>query len=287
MAGKRDDYMHAGAATEQNRRPRQHHDRPILEVRDVGKSFGRSRQAYSVLDGCSLDIQWGEFVCLLGPSGCGKSTLLSIVAGFEKPTSGTAYFDGAPITGPSYRRVVCFQDAMQAVLPWATVEKNIGYALSVRRVPREARADITSRCLEITGLAEHRDKYPTELSGGMRQRLQISRALAVDPETLLMDEPFGALDAMTRSQMQQELLRMWAETNKSILFITHDIEESLLLADRICVMNEGPGSRIIESFSITQHRPRELHDPELGKVGRRIRAILGRHDEQGANKVGP
>lgn len=270
---------------EQDSRSQQPATRPIVELRDVDKTFGIGRQTYKALDKCSLDIRKGEFVCLLGPSGCGKSTLLSIVAGFERPTSGIAYFEGAPITGPSPRRVVCFQDAMQAIFPWATVQKNISYALSVRRVPREQRAEIVSRCLEITGLADHGEKYPTELSGGMRQRLQISRALAVDPETLLMDEPFGALDAMTRTQMQQELLRVWAATNKSILFITHDIDESLLLADRICVMNKGPASRIIESIKIKRDRPRELYDRELSEIGRHIKDLLGRHDEQNTGKI--
>lgn len=250
-----------------------------MELRDIEKTFGAGRQVYQALDKCSLDIHQGEFVCLLGPSGCGKSTLLNIVAGFEMPTSGEAWFGGDPITGPSPRRMVCFQDSMQAVFPWKTVENNILYALSIRKVPRDERADIVARCLEITGLAEHGKKYPTELSGGMRQRLQISRALAVDPETLLMDEPFGALDAMTRSQMQQELLRVWAATSKSILFITHDIEESLLLADRICVMSKGPASRIIETIAIRQPRPRELYDQELSDIGHHIRELLGQSKE--------
>jgi NitT/TauT family transport system ATP-binding protein len=270
---------------EQDLRAQRPAERPIVELRDVDKTFGFGRQAYHALDKCSLDMWKGEFVCLLGPSGCGKSTLLNIVAGFERPTSGVAYFEGVPITGPSPRRVVCFQDAMQAIFPWSTVQKNISYALSVRGVPREQRAEIVARCLAITGLADHGEKYPTELSGGMRQRLQISRALAVDPETLLMDEPFGALDAMTRTQMQQELLRVWAATNKSILFITHDIDESLLLADRICVMNKGPSSKIIESIEVDQPRPRELYNRELSEIGRHIQDLLGRHEEQNAGKL--
>jgi NitT/TauT family transport system ATP-binding protein len=251
-------------------------DKPsIVEIRDVSKTFGTGRQTYSALSDCSLSIKQGEFVCLLGPSGCGKSTLLNIVAGFEAPTTGTAHFAGAPINGPSPRRVVVFQDSMQAIFPWKTVRNNINYALGIRDVPREKRPEIIERCLQITGLANHADKYPTELSGGMRQRLQISRALAVDPETLLMDEPFGALDAMTRTQMQNELLRVWSTTDKSILFITHDIEESLLLADRICVMNKGPDSRIIESIEIKQPRPRELYDQELSEIGNHIKTLLG------------
>jgi NitT/TauT family transport system ATP-binding protein len=251
-----------------------------VELKDVGKTFGSGRQAYRALDGCSLDIGKGEFVCLLGPSGCGKSTLLNIVAGFERPTSGTVLFEGTPIVGPSPRRVVCFQDSMQAIFPWKTVHNNINYALSIRGTPRGERAEIIERCLESTGLSSHADKYPTELSGGMRQRLQISRALAVDPETLLMDEPFGALDAMTRTQMQNELLRVWEATNKSILFITHDIDESLLLADRICVMNKGPNSRIIESIVLDRKRPRELYDRNLSEIGHRIKVLLGQHDAE-------
>lgn len=250
---------------------------PIVELQDVSKTFGSGPQAYRALDTCSLTIEMGEFVCLLGPSGCGKSTLLNIVAGFEKPTSGIVQFEGTPIIGPSPRRMVCFQDSMQAVFPWKTVRNNINYALSIRRVARGERAEIIERCLESTGLSSHADKYPTELSGGMRQRLQISRALAVNPEMLLMDEPFGALDAMTRTQMQNELLRVWEATNKSILFITHDIDESLLLADRICVMNKGPDSRIIESIEIRRGRPRELSDRELSEIGHHIKGLLGQH----------
>lgn len=257
---------------------------PIVELQDVNKTFGTGRQAYRALDRCSLTIEKGEFVCLLGPSGCGKSTLLNIVAGFERPTSGTVQFEGMPIVGPSPRRVVCFQDSMQAIFPWKTVRNNINYALSVRRVARGERAEIIERCLASTGLSNHADKYPTELSGGMRQRLQISRALAVNPETLLMDEPFGALDAMTRTQMQNELLRVWEATSKSILFITHDIDESLLLADRICVMNKGPDSRIIESIKLTRSRPRELYDRELSEIGHHIKDLLGQHD--GACRLG-
>ncbi|CAM5205658.1 NitT/TauT family transport system ATP-binding protein OS=Castellaniella defragrans OX=75697 GN=HNR28_000909 PE=4 SV=1 [Castellaniella defragrans] len=258
---------------------------PIVELLGVNKSFGSGRQAYVALDNCSLTIVEGEFVCLLGPSGCGKSTLLNIVAGFDKPTSGVVQFKGVPVVGPSPRRVVCFQDSMQAIFPWKTVRNNINYALSVRGVARGARAEIIERCMEITGLSNHADKYPTELSGGMRQRLQISRALAVDPETLLMDEPFGALDAMTRTQMQDELLNVWAATNKSILFITHDIDESLLLADRICVMNKGPGSRIIESIEIPQGRPRELHDLKLSEIGHHIKDLLGQHHKQAGGRT--
>jgi len=257
---------------------------PIVELQDVNKTFGSGRQAYRALEGCSLTIEKGEFVCLLGPSGCGKSTLLNIVAGFERPTSGTVLFEGTPIVGPSPRRVVCFQDSMQAIFPWKTVRNNINYALSIRGTPRRERADIIKGCLASTGLSNHAEKYPTELSGGMRQRLQISRALAVNPETLLMDEPFGALDAMTRTQMQNELLRVWEKTNKSILFITHDIDESLLLADRICVMNKGPDSRIIESIKLDRQRPRELYDPKLSEIGHHIKVLLGQHN--GASKPG-
>jgi NitT/TauT family transport system ATP-binding protein len=251
----------------------------ILDIADVSKAFTASSSERDVLDGCYLQVTNGEFVCLLGPSGCGKSTLLNIVAGFEKPTTGTITFDRKPVLGPSPRRVMCFQDAMQALLPWATVRKNIDFALSVRAVNRSARDSIISDALGVTGLAEHATKYPTELSGGMRQRVQIARALAVDPETLLMDEPFGALDAMTRTQMQGELLRVWNNTNKSILFVTHDIDEALLLADRICVMNEGPNSRIIDDIEITEPRPRNLHENhQLGELHNRIERLLDRRE---------
>jgi NitT/TauT family transport system ATP-binding protein len=247
----------------------------VIELNDVEKVFGGLNSRYVALQGCSLKVNRGEFVCLLGPSGCGKSTLLNLVAGFERPTRGEIIFDGEPLVGASSKRVMCFQDSMQALLPWTTVAGNISFALSVRHVPRAEWKARIDECLDIVGLSASVDRYPTELSGGMRQRLQIARALAANPEVLLMDEPFGALDAMTRTQMQLELLRVWERTSKTVVFITHDIEEALLLGDRICIMNKGPRSRIVAEYPVEGPRPRRLlEDRRIAELAGRIRATF-------------
>lgn len=255
----------------------------VIEMRGVDKVFGGRKSRYLALQDCSLKVRRGEFLCLLGPSGCGKSTLLNLIAGFERPDGGEITTDGEPLAGPSYKRVMCFQDSMQALLPWTTVAGNIRFALSVRHVPRSEWKSRIDECLGIVGLSAFADRYPTELSGGMRQRLQIARALTANPDVLLMDEPFGALDAMTRSQMQLELLRVWEKTSKTIVFITHDIEEALLLGDRVCIMNKGPGSRIVAEFHVDSARPRQLLDDRgIAEIARRIRATFTAFETSGA-----
>jgi NitT/TauT family transport system ATP-binding protein len=250
-------------------------DDVLIEIRDVEKAFGPAKSRYVALQDCSLRVRRGEFVCLLGPSGCGKSTLLNLIAGFERPGLGRITFDGEPLTGPSFRRVMCFQDSMQALLPWTTVAGNIRFALSVRNVARAEWGARVDECLDIVGLAAFAERYPTELSGGMRQRLQIARALAANPDVLLMDEPFGALDAMTRTQIQVELLRVWERTGKTVVFITHDIDEAILLGDRVCIMNKGPGSRIVAEFTVASRRPRQLADDRaLADLAAQIRATF-------------
>ncbi|MDB5989653.1 MAG: transporter related protein [Herbaspirillum sp.] len=259
----------------------------VIELDEIGKTFGTGRSTYAALARCSLRVVRGEFLCLLGPSGCGKSTLLNLLAGFEAPTSGAISFDGMPLVGHSSRRVMCFQDSMQALLPWATVADNIRFVLKLRGVPRSERDARIAECLDIVGLAAYAERYPTELSGGMRQRVQIGRSLAADPDVLLMDEPFGALDAMTRAQMQLELLRVWEKTKKTIVFITHDIDEALLLGDRICVMNRGPGSHIVREFSVKSERPRRMQDPGVAEIADQIRATFAALGEAGAMAPAP
>jgi len=246
----------------------------VLAVRNVRKSFGEKADRYLALDGIDLEISKGEFVCLLGPSGCGKSTLLNILAGFEQVTEGTVDFEGAPVRGAGRDRVMFFQDAGAALLPWLSVEENVRFALRVRRMPKAEWPAIIDKYLAMVGLAEHRNKFPSQLSGGMRQRLQIARALAVEPKVLLMDEPFGALDALTRRRMHGFLLEIWQRTGTTVVFVTHDIAEAVTLADRICVMSLGPGSRITDVIPVALARPRDLADPQAGKLFKRIEGLL-------------
>ena len=183
-------------------------------------------------------------------------------------------FEGAPVRGAGRDRVMFFQDAGAALLPWLSAEENVRFALRVRKVPKEQWPAIIDKYLAMVDLAEHRHKFPAQLSGGMRQRLQIARALAVEPKVLLMDEPFGALDALTRRRMHGFLLDIWQRTGKTIVFVTHDIAEAVTLADRICVMSLGPGSRITHVLPVGLARPRELADPRAGELYKRVEALL-------------
>jgi NitT/TauT family transport system ATP-binding protein len=230
----------------------------VLEVRDVRKTYGEAADGYVALDGISVDIRPGEFFCLLGPSGCGKSTLLNIIAGFEKVSSGAVSFDGEVVNRAGRDRMMFFQDAGSALLPWLTVEENIRFALRVRRVPKERWGEIVTNHLRMVDLDAHREKLPSQLSGGMRQRLQIARALAVEPRVLLMDEPFAALDAMTRRRMHAQLLEIWQRTGQTIVFVTHDIAEAIALADRIAIMSVGPRSTFLRVIDVDVPRPREM-----------------------------
>jgi len=243
-------------------------------VRNVRKVFGTDAQRYVALDGIDLEVASGEFVCLLGPSGCGKSTLLNILAGFDQPSEGAVEFEGAPVRGAGKDRVMFFQDAGSALLPWLSAEENVRFALRVRKLPREEWPAIIDKYLVMVDLKDHRHKFPAQLSGGMRQRLQIARALAVEPKVLLMDEPFAALDALTRRRMHGFLLDIWKRTGKTIVFVTHDIAEAVTLADRICVMSVGPGSRITEVVDVGLPRPRDLTDPQAAALFRRVEGSL-------------
>jgi len=246
----------------------------VLAVRNVRKVFGADANRYVALDGIDLEVSEGELVCLLGPSGCGKSTLLNILAGFEEANGGTVQFEGAPVRGAGKDRVMFFQDAGSALLPWLSAEENVRFALRVRNLPKAQWPEIIDRYLAMVDLKDHRTKFPAQLSGGMRQRLQIARALAVEPKVLLMDEPFGALDALTRRRMHGFLLDIWQRTGKTIVFVTHDIAEAVTLADRICLMSVGPGSRITEVIEVDLPRPRELADPAAARLFKRVEALL-------------
>lgn len=254
-------------------------------MRNVGKVFGVGQTSYAALDGIDLDVSEGEFVCLLGPSGCGKSTLLSILAGFERPSRGTVEFDGVLVRGAGRDRMMFFQDAGAALLPWLSVEENIRFALRVRKLPRETWPETIDKYLSMVDLADHRRKFPAQLSGGMRQRLQIARALAVEPRVLLMDEPFAALDALTRRRMHRFLLDIWGRTGKTIVFVTHDIAEAVTLADRICIMSLGPASCISQVIEARLPRPRDLGEPAVAGLFRQVEDLL-MHDEKAVDKWG-
>jgi ABC-type nitrate/sulfonate/bicarbonate transport system ATPase subunit len=219
---------------------------------DISKSFGTT----SVLERINLDVAEGEFLCLLGPSGCGKSTLLNIVGGFVQPTAGQVTIDGEQVTGPDPRRIFVFQE--RGVFPWLTVEQNIGFGLF--KLTETERRERIAHYVQLVGLGGFEGSYPRELSGGMKQRLEVARALAVDPDVLYLDEPFGALDSITRLQMRRELLRIWEAEKKTILFVTHDIEESVQLADRVVVLSARPG-RVQRIVTIDVPHPRDLSDP--------------------------
>jgi NitT/TauT family transport system ATP-binding protein len=227
--------------------------RGLIEVRNLGMRFGSSRQAVVAIDDVSLTVNPGEFVSLIGPSGCGKSSLLNVVAGFARPSSGSASLDGGAIDGPGANRGVVFQQ--YSLFPWMTVRRNVEFGLKMQGVPASSREATARTLLGLAGLLAFENHYPDQLSGGMKQRVGIVRALATSPQVMLMDEPFGALDAQTRVVMQQILTNMWQKFRLSVLFITHDIEEAIFLSDRVYVMTARPG-RIKAEVTIDLPRPR-------------------------------
>ena len=252
---------------------------PILEIDQVTKSFagpGGQGAAGTIdaLKNVSIRIQKGEFVCLIGASGCGKSTLLRLIGGFDSATAGTVNMWGTGITEPGPERGMVFQD--YGLFPWLTVRGNVGFGPAARGRSRKEVADLANRFVEMVGLTRFADAYPHQLSGGMKQRVAIARVLANDAEVLLMDEPFGALDAMTRERLQEELLDLWQRTKLTVIFVTHAIEEAIFLADRVVVMSPGPG-RIESDHRITLPRPRDVASPEFNQIRRAIAAELVSH----------
>ncbi len=241
-------------------------DQGFLSFDQVSKGFPTGKGTYSVLENVNLTIQEGEFVCLIGHSGCGKSTLLSLVSGFQQPTAGSVTLKGKPILKPGPDRMVVFQN--YALLPWRTVFENV--YLAVKTVwphkPEAQKRAIVRDHLAMVGLTEAADKRPDQISGGMRQRVSIARALAIRPEVLILDEPFGALDAITKEELQEELLKIWNDHRCTVLMITHDIDEALFLADRLVMMTNGPAATIGEVMEIPFERPRDrdqiMEDPQ-------------------------
>lgn len=231
----------------------------MIDVSNVTISFEEENQTHVILDDVSLNIEKGEFICLLGPSGCGKSTLLNAMAGFLKPTSGEIKIENQIVQKPSMKYVTIFQN--YGLLPWRTVQKNVELGLETQKYSKEKKAKIASYYLKMVGLEHAAKKRPAQLSGGMQQRVAIARALAVEPDILFMDEPFGALDAITRMKLQTDILEIAQDTKKTVVFVTHDIEEAVFLADRIVIMSANPGRiKALLTVQLPKHRDRTSND---------------------------
>jgi len=252
---------------------------PLIVFDKVALDFGARR----VINELSLQMRRGEFVCVVGPSGCGKTTLLRLLTGLVKPTSGEVRRDGHPVAGPARDVAIVFQDYAKALLPWRTVAGNVSLALEAARIPKRERPARIAALLQKVGLGSHADKFPAQLSGGMQQRVQIARCLAQEPALLLMDEPFGALDAMTRQSLQDEMLQLVREAGTTVLFITHDLEEAIYLGDTVLALRANPGeqSSLARSFDVGLPRPRNQlttrEDPEFLRLRRLAFDYLQEH----------
>ncbi|MDR1377749.1 MAG: ABC transporter ATP-binding protein [Synergistaceae bacterium] len=228
----------------------------------------------NILDDINLDIARGEFHVFLGWSGCGKSTLLNIIAGFVPKSGGKVTVYGNDVEGPGRDRGVVFQNADAALFPWLTVQKNVEYGLRLSGTPKKERGETARKCIRLVGLELHENKYPDELSGGMKQRAQIARSIANDSEILIMDEPFGALDAQTRRLMQKEVISIWRETEKTILFVTHDIQEAVFLGQKVSVMSRAPNATIIETIEIGVPYPRKIDNSQVSAFIQKIQGFF-------------
>ncbi|MCF4113286.1 MULTISPECIES: ABC transporter ATP-binding protein [Dethiosulfovibrio] len=247
---------------------------PVISVSSLEKTFVTEKgDLVKALAPVDLEVKSNEFICIVGPSGCGKSTMLRILAGLETPTGGEARYMSYEISGPGRERGMVFQE--YSLLPWRTVAGNLGLGPELAGEKPESYGGLVEEYLELVGLSDFADAYPYELSGGMRQRAAIARALVNNPEVLLMDEPFGALDAHTRILLQGELLRIWETHRKTVLFVTHSVDEAVSLADRIVVMSARPG-RIREIITVPIERPRRRSDPRFGELAYEVLSMLDR-----------
>jgi len=256
-----------------------------IVVERVGQEFRSPGRTVVALRDIDLTVERGELVCLLGPSGCGKSTLLNAIAGFLHPTSGRILVDDAPVVGPGPDRGMVFQE--YALFPWMTVADNVAFGLRMKGVGRAAARQRAAELLGRLGLADFGDRYPKDLSGGMRQRVAIARVLAIDSPVLLMDEPFGALDALTRASLQDLLLGLWAELERTILFVTHSIDESIYLADRVVVMTYRPGT-IRRDLRVDLPRPRDPSSAPFNEIKRELAELVmtEQHRQEAAERGG-
>ncbi|ADG82327.1 ABC transporter ATP-binding protein [Thermincola potens] len=253
-----------------------------VEIEGISKSFKQNVNfRISAIKSIDLQISEGEFLCILGPSGCGKSTLLNIIAGLEFPDTGQVKVDGQVVREAGPDRGVVFQDA--ALFPWLTVQENVEFSLKMMGMEKQKRKEIADKYIQMVHLTPFAHCYPHELSGGMKQRVALARTLAMDPTILLMDEPFSALDAQTRTMLHKELQEIWQKTGKAIIFITHNVEESLILADRIILMTARPG-QIKRQFVVNHSRPRDLTNPKLIMLQRKIKFFLQEEIEKVAKE---
>jgi len=247
-----------------------------IQVKGIQKSFEMRGRTITALEQIDLAIEEGEFVCLIGPSGCGKSTLLNLIAGIDFPTKGKVLANGARVRGADPSRVLIFQDG--GLFPWLNVQANVEFGLQMKGLPRDERARIARSYLNMVNLGQCSHAWLHELSGGMRQRVALARALAVDPDVLLLDEPFGALDAITRDLLHTELQEIWMRTKKTVVFVTHNVREAVVLGDRVIVMSPRPG-RITAEHRITLPRPRQIEDLETTRLAGLISADLKLSEE--------
>ena len=238
-----------------------------LEIRDVTKTFKTEEGELKALDRFNVGVKPSEFLCIIGPSGCGKSTLLRLIAGLDEPSSGTIILDGKELKGPSPDRGMVFQE--YSLFPWRTVLKNVTFGLELQKMAKQERYRIAKEYIELVGLKGFENSYPYELSGGMKQRVAIARAIAPEPSILLMDEPFGSVDAQTRNALQEELLEIWQRTRKTIVFVTHSVDEAVYLADRVAVMTARPGT-LIKCAGIDIPRPRKRTSVEANEFREKL-----------------
>ena len=253
-----------------------------LALENVSMTFNPGKpNEYRALANTTIKVRRSEFYCLLGPSGCGKSTVLNLIAGFAVPSSGKIRIGDRQVVEAGTDRVVVFQDSTNALFPWLRTHENVEFGLSIQGVPKRQAAQRAAKYLDLVGLRDHAQKYPYELSGGMKQRCQLARALVLEPEVLLMDEPFAALDAISKRIMQKELLRIWQQFRMTIVYITHDVGEAVLLGQKVAMMRRGPASSIKEEFAIEYPYPRKPTDEVVTAIYAQVEASL--QDEVGVS----